>query len=127
MAPTPDGKGYYLVTADGDIFPFGDAMFQGSIDGAHLNKPIVGIAVDNATGGYWLVAADGGIFTFNAPFKGSAGGIQLNQPVVGMAATPDGRATTSSPPTAGSSPTATRVPGIHRRHPPQQAGRRDGG
>ena len=32
-----------------------------------LNKPIVGMAADRATGGYWLVASDGGIFSFNAP------------------------------------------------------------
>ena len=58
--------------------------------------------------GYWLVASDGGIFTFgDARFFGSTGGVHLNQPIVGMAATPDGRVTGSSPPTAGSSPSVT--------------------
>ena len=55
-----------------------------------LNKPIVGMAVDPATGGYWLVASDGGIFAYNAPFLGSTGSITLNKPVVGMAAAPNG-------------------------------------
>ena len=30
MAATPDGKGYWLVAADGGIFAFGDARFYGS-------------------------------------------------------------------------------------------------
>jgi hypothetical protein len=58
--------------------------------GQHLNQPIVGMTVDQATGGYWLVAADGGVFSFNAPFYGSTGNIRLNQPIVGIASTPSG-------------------------------------
>ena len=49
-----------------------------------LNKPIVGMAPDAATGGNWLVAADGGIFSFDAPFYGSTGAILLDKPIVGM-------------------------------------------
>jgi len=30
MAPTPDGKGYWLIASDGGIFSFGDATFYGS-------------------------------------------------------------------------------------------------
>ncbi|EQD80481.1 hypothetical protein B1A_00847 [mine drainage metagenome] len=30
MAATPDGKGYWMVAADGGIFSFGDAAFYGS-------------------------------------------------------------------------------------------------
>ena len=44
MAPTPDGKGYWLVASDGGIFSYGDAGFFGSAGGIHLNKPIVGMA-----------------------------------------------------------------------------------
>jgi hypothetical protein len=44
MAATPDGKGYWLVGADGAIFNFGDALFEGSNAGLPLNKPIVGMA-----------------------------------------------------------------------------------
>ena len=29
-ASTPDGRGYWLVAADGGIFAFGDAGFYGS-------------------------------------------------------------------------------------------------
>jgi len=30
MASTPDGGGYWLVGADGGVFAFGDARFDGS-------------------------------------------------------------------------------------------------
>jgi hypothetical protein len=53
--------------------------------GKHLNAPIVGMAVDPATGGYYEVASDGGLFAFGAPFQGSMGGKHLNAPIVGMA------------------------------------------
>jgi hypothetical protein len=59
------------------------------LDGRYtLDKPVVGMAFDAATGGYWEVASDGGIFSFNAEFYGSEGGVHLDQPVVGMAADP---------------------------------------
>ena len=44
MAATPDGKGYWLVAADGGIFSFGDAGFYGSTGSLVLNEPIVGMA-----------------------------------------------------------------------------------
>ena len=83
-------RGYRLVGADGGVFSFGGANFLGSTGAIHLNRPIVGMADDQHTGGYWLVASDGGIFSFGAPFFGSAGGVRLAAPIVGMAATPDG-------------------------------------
>jgi N-acetylmuramoyl-L-alanine amidase len=92
IAPTPDGKGYWLVASDGGIFTFGDAGFYGSEGGATLHEAIVGMAATPDGKGYWLAAADGGIFTFgDAAFYGSTGALTLNSPVVGMAATPDGK------------------------------------
>ena len=73
------------------IFDFGGAGFYGSTGSIVLNKPIVGMTTDEATGGYWFVASDGGIFGFKAPFYGSAGGTPLTAPVVAMAGTVDGR------------------------------------
>jgi hypothetical protein len=72
IASTPDGKGYWLVAADGGIFSFGDARFYGSTGSLHLNQPIVGMASTPDGKGYWLVAGDGGIFSFgDAQFLGS--------------------------------------------------------
>jgi N-acetylmuramoyl-L-alanine amidase len=70
---------------------YGDAVSYGSMLGASLSRPIVGMASTRSSHGYWYVAADGGIFAFgDAVFYGSMGGIPLNQPIVGMAATPSG-------------------------------------
>jgi predicted secreted protein len=85
-APAPV-NGYWEVASDGGIFSF-NAPFQGSMGNKPLDKPIVGIAADPATGGYWEVASDGGIFSFNAPFEGSMGDKPLNAPIVGIAADP---------------------------------------
>jgi beta-lactamase class A len=75
----------------GPVLPFGTAASYGSLQGAHLHQPIVGMAATPTGNGYWLVAADGGIFTFgDAHFHGSAGNLHLGEPVVGMAATPTG-------------------------------------
>lgn len=89
-AALDDGTGYYETDAQGDIAAFGGATCYGAMTGVHLNKPIVGMAVDRKTGGYWLVASDGGIFGFNAAFLGSMGGVALNKPVVGMTSTLNG-------------------------------------
>jgi len=77
-------QGYDLVAADGGIFNFGSAQFEGSMGGSALDAPVVGVANDTRTGGYWEVASDGGVFAFNAPFYGSMGGTPLNAPIVGM-------------------------------------------
>jgi hypothetical protein len=96
-APGSFTGGYRLVASDGGIFSFGNAVFDGSAGGIHLNAPIVGMAATpSATAtpggnGYWMVASDGGIFNYGvAGFHGSAGGIHLNRPVVGMAPTASG-------------------------------------
>jgi hypothetical protein len=92
MAATPDGRGYWLVAADGGVFTFGDAGFYGSTGSERLNRAVVGMAATPDGRGYWLVAADGGVFTFgDARFYGSTGSERLNRPVVAMAATHDGR------------------------------------
>ena len=92
LAATPDGQGYWLASADGGVFSFGDAGFYGSMAGKHLGAPIVGMAATPDGRGYWLVAADGGLFAFgDAGFDGSMGGHRLSAPIAGIAATPDGQ------------------------------------
>ncbi len=91
-AATPDGKGYWLASADGGVFTEGDAPFEGSLGGTPLQGPIVAMAATPDGKGYWLAALDGGVFSFgDAAFYGSMGATRLNQPIVGMAATPDGK------------------------------------
>jgi sugar lactone lactonase YvrE len=86
----PDGRGFLLVSAAGEVTASGDAVALGSLPGAPT-RPIVAMASTPDGGGYWLAAADGGIFTFgDASYFGSTGGMRLNQPIVAMASTPDG-------------------------------------
>jgi len=88
---SPNGLGYWLVGADGNVYAFGDATAYGNLAGMHLQAPIVALVPTPDGHGYWLVGADGGVFAFgDAGFYGSMGGKPLNQPIVGMAATPDG-------------------------------------
>jgi Squalene-hopene cyclase C-terminal domain len=90
VSSTIASQGYWLVAADGGVFAYGDAAFEGSHGGAPLNRPIVGMAATSDGGGYWLVAADGGVFAYgDAAFEGSHGGSPLNMPICGMAASPD--------------------------------------
>jgi hypothetical protein len=92
MGVMPAGDGYYMVDANGGVFPFGSAQSYGGTTNLHLNAPMVGMSVTPDGGGYWLVAGDGGIFSFgDAQFYGSTGNLVLNKPIVGMASTPDGK------------------------------------
>ena len=91
LAATPSGGGYWLVSSEGRVIAYGDAVNSGSLAGTALNRPVVGAARTPDGAGYWLVASDGGIFSFGyAGYYGSTGNIALNQPIVGMAPTPDG-------------------------------------
>ena len=96
MTPTADGRGYWLVAADGGIFDYGDAGFYGSAGSIHLNQPIVGMSVSPDGHGYTLVASDGGVFNYgDAHFFGSLPGVlgpgkTLNKPIEGIVTTPDG-------------------------------------
>ena len=76
--PSPSGRGYYLVGADGGVFAFGDAKYHGSIpelvaakQSEPVTSPVVSImAIDN--NGYWLVCADGAVYAFGAArFQGA--------------------------------------------------------
>jgi hypothetical protein len=40
---TDDGDGYWIVAADGGVFTYGDAPYEGSNAAQTLNRPIVGI------------------------------------------------------------------------------------
>jgi hypothetical protein len=64
------GPGYWEVAADGGVFSYGSAKYQGSTAAVTLDAPITGMASDKATGGYWLVSSDGGVFSYGSPFYG---------------------------------------------------------
>ena len=89
LAPTPSGRGYWLVAGDGGVFTFGDAPFLGSTGGTAHHRAVVGLGAPPRGLGYWLVTADGGMSAYGeAPLLGGTGGQPLAAPVVGMAARP---------------------------------------
>ncbi len=105
LVPTTDGRGYWMVAADGGIFAFGDAGFYGS--SGQINPaqaaggsnsfvpaaPIVGMIPSIDDKGYLMVGMDGGVYAFgDAPFYGSpAGSLSSPNSVTGIALTPDGK------------------------------------
>ena len=107
---TADGRGYWLVAADGGIFAFGDAGFYGSMGGQPLNAPVVDLAPTPDGRGYWLVATDGGVFAFgDAALPRIDGRAAPQRPGGGHGRRPRHRAATGWwPATAASSPSAPR-------------------
>jgi len=93
----PGNVPYGLVSANGGVFSFGNASFEGSATGMRLGGPVVAMVATPDGKGYWLASASGGVFSFgDANFEGSAGGMRdaglhIGGPIVAMAATPDGK------------------------------------
>ncbi len=85
LAVTPDGAGYWLITATGTVYAYGDATTGTSISPA---CPIIG-AVGDPAGGYFAYTACGNIYNeAGAPWYGSDAGNITNG--AGLAATADG-------------------------------------
>ena len=65
MAATVDGGGYWIVTEDGAVYPFGSARAHGNLFGVRLASARSPASCPTRDGGgYWLVAEDGGVFSF---------------------------------------------------------------
>jgi hypothetical protein len=84
VIPAPAAAtGYWEVAADGGIFTYGGATFQGSLGGQALASPVVGMAATDA-GGYRELQANGVVSSFGdaVPLSTSSGAL----PAVGIAA-----------------------------------------
>jgi hypothetical protein len=67
---TPSGKGYWLLGANGTVYPFGDATAHGSASGIQA----VGMAPTADGNGYWIVGSGGQVESFgDAPPVGATG------------------------------------------------------
>ena len=77
MASTASGGGYLMVTARGEVLPFGDAKSEGDTKTLQLAAPVISLALGASGRGYWLYARDGGVFSFGVPFHGSVPGLGL--------------------------------------------------
>jgi hypothetical protein len=79
--------GYWIVDAQGDVFPIGAAR-QGDLGHQPATNPVVAIAADPATGGYWLVTQDGTVHGFDAPNEGTTAGTAQTSPTVAILTQP---------------------------------------
>ena len=65
-------RGYWTVAADGGIFAYGDAPFDGSMGGQHFaQRQSSAMAVHPNGRGYWLWGRTGASFSFDEPFYGA--------------------------------------------------------
>jgi hypothetical protein len=75
MAVTPSGAGYWLVTRDGGVVPYGDATFFGSPAGRKLGGAVLGLQATPSGAGYWVFTSDGAAYPYgDAKALGSAVG-----------------------------------------------------
>ena len=91
MVPSVNDRGYFMVGADGGVFAFGDAKFEGSCPGiGGCVGNAVAVMPDASGLGYWLVTSVGAVYAFgDASFLGAPG--NTGSLITGAVRTPDGR------------------------------------
>jgi hypothetical protein len=95
--PTPrpsakGGRGYWLLGADGAVYPRGGATFFGAANARPHTGTAVALTPTPSGAGYWIATSSGQVLAFgDAGHRGDLAGRRLNAPVRGMSAAPDGR------------------------------------
>ena len=88
MVRTPDGGGYYILDANGQVFAYGDATYLGGLPrwcGRRTN-PATAIFDTADGGGYWISTALGRVYPFgDAPADGDMSGTRLNGSIIAAA------------------------------------------
>ncbi len=85
--PGGDNYGYWLVSADGDVFAFGEAVPHGSLPESNVPvNNIVSIAATRSGDGYWLAGADGRVYAFGGASRDDLSGKGISN-IVGIAVT----------------------------------------
>ncbi|MGH9150695.1 MAG: S8 family serine peptidase, partial [Acidimicrobiales bacterium] len=88
--PAPARSGYWMVSATGAVYAFGDAGHYGNL-AVPAAAPIVDIEATRAGDGYWLVDASGQVSIHGAArFFGHAGLIEPGETITSLSATPAG-------------------------------------
>lgn len=91
MASTANGKGYWIVAANGAVYSF-NAPYYGGLVGWPLGHPVVGMAATPTGRGYWLVTSDGTVFPAgDAKWYGGLSGKRLTSPIKAIISTPGGK------------------------------------
>ncbi|MCU1491787.1 MAG: SpoIID/LytB domain protein, partial [Acidimicrobiaceae bacterium] len=91
VAPAP-GKGYWVVSASGTIYAYGDASLFGQPTAAQLAGAKVTALVATSNGeGYWVVSSKGAVLAYgNAKSYGSVPATRLAGSIVAFATSPGG-------------------------------------
>ena len=82
---TPDGKGYWVLLSDGEVFAYGNAANLGSPPSGDFNgfDPANAIFATSDGGGYWVSSAAGAVYNFgDAPNDGGMAGTHLNGSII---------------------------------------------
>jgi hypothetical protein len=93
MVSSQDGRGYYLVAADGGVFTFGDAKFEGSCPGiGGCSSGVAAMMTDGTGNGYWLVTYTGDVYAFGdaTDYGGPAAYLPYATEVLSAVRTPSG-------------------------------------
>jgi hypothetical protein len=85
--------GYWLATANGQVYGFGGAAPLGDVNTSSTTGPVVGIAGDLTGQGYWVVTANGTVSNFgDAKFFGDLPDLGKHvSDIVAIAPTSDGQ------------------------------------
>ena len=91
MVPSATHQGYFMVGADGGVFAFGDAKFNGSCPSiGGCSGSAVAVMPDGTGNGYWLVTTTGHVYGFgDAGYLGAPG--PQSSPVTSAVSTNDGK------------------------------------
>ena len=89
MVATPSQNGFFVLSRDGQVHGYGDAVALGNATFAH---PAVALAVTHSGHGYWVFDAAGCSAAFGdaGRFGATICGTPLNGPIIDAAATPSG-------------------------------------
>ncbi len=80
---TPDGRGYYILFANGAIAYYGDAGVSGSLDYLGGVNPATAIFTESDGGYFWIATANGSVIAFgDAPLYGSMAATNLNGTII---------------------------------------------
>ena len=91
IAARPQGDGYWLVTAAGNVYDYGAARWRGALADRTLASSVRGIEATPDGRGYYLFLRNGRVFGFGTAVEhGSPARSDLDGAVTAMAVTPTG-------------------------------------
>jgi hypothetical protein len=128
IAASPDGKGYWLLAADGGVFSFG-VPFHGGVPDRRPYADAVEIRVTESGAGYYVGGRDGAVFAFGDADRRrerAAGGSQVAdvafRPTAARAPVPGALPAAPPPPAAPAPPDAPKPPAAPAPPQPHPAG-----